>query len=317
MIEATGQQAEQDMKQMYPHQDALTAVLSEAESQTAVARAIGISPTALSHYLRGVYHEKGGSVDNINQKISAFIAQRRERADNWREKTLDLQVTKEIMQIIRVAHNARENGIIWGPAGIGKTEACRLYESREHNAILITARNSSKSVKGIIALLYKHLKRGDLKHSAAYGFDYVVERLKGTNKIIIIDQAHRLSNDAIQELQAVHDETGVPFIFVGTPLIFDRLKNPMTNTILAEMASRITIFKEFGLVPYLDDLKTICSFYGASNTEIIKLMKQKAHFGGLRIVRGILRKARYMSDGGKPSLDDVQMSIAISEYRSE
>lgn len=301
---------------MYKHKDKLQTLITEGRTQAGMAREIGISPTVLTQYLQGSYHERGGNVEKVNQKIEHWLYRTQERAEHWKEEILDLSITNRISKILKVAFASRENALIWGPAGLGKTLAVKRFAEREPNAVLVTARNSVRSVKGALILIYKGLSNKDIKGSATQIYDEIIALLKGRDKIIIVDQAHRLSNQALQELQAIYDETGVPFALIGTDTIHKRLKDPNSNTVLAEMISRITIHRHFDLTPEKNDLNAVCSMYGVDDPAIVRIMAGKSTYGGLRIVARILSKACWLA-GGMPTMKEVEDSIKITEYKGE
>lgn len=304
----------------YPHVERIESFIERNNySQNRLANEMDIGGGQLSQYRRRIYHERGGNVESINRKIDAYFRAREREAEYFEEQILQLKITAEIQKFVDVAQASKECGLLFGGAGLGKTVAIKQYQEKEPYATLVTATNSYSSVKGIISLLYENFSGSYLTKNAAYGYGYLQEVLPAQrqSRIVIIDQAHRLNNKAFQEVQALYDATGVPFVFVGTRLVYDRLKDEKKNMILAEMASRITIIKEFEIEPYQEDLQKYCAMYGVSDAKMIKLMAEKARFGGLRIVRGILRKAKKISDTGDIDITDLLFSAEMSELQTE
>jgi DNA transposition AAA+ family ATPase len=53
---------------------------------------------------------------------------------------------------------------------------------------------------------------------------YLLNRFKGSNRLIIVDQAHRLGASGIKFLFDFHSATGCPVVLIGNPEIVDVLK---------------------------------------------------------------------------------------------
>ena len=51
----------------------------------------------------------------------------------------------------------------------------------------------------------------------------VIQRLQGTKRMLIFDEADRLKSDAIESIRGLHDATGVGILFSGKPKIYERL----------------------------------------------------------------------------------------------
>ena len=298
----------------YIHLDVLNVELQAEEmTQLKLAQMIGISSGSLVAYLKQNYHEKGGSLDNINEKIATYLRRKEERGDNWLDRIVETRVMASVMRTIRLIHNMRKIGIVYGPAGIGKTTAAERYAEENHDTLTIVATPDAKSVRGVITLLYYALFHRVLKRSAMQGRLEIVDRLQGSDRLIIIDQAHKLGNDALNEITAIHDATKIAIILIGTELIFDRLRDPRAERILEELSSRIPIRREFSLEPDKEDLKAVCLAYDVTDQEIIKRMQAKGRNGGLRLICDQLKIARFIAMGQQMTMRDVLEAEKMSE----
>lgn len=96
-------------------------------NQTQLARGIGTSPASISMYLNGTYAEKGGNYETIEPKIEAFLEMQDSKAQ--REELVlgfvSTKTTRRIAEVMRDAHEGGETVVIYGQAGLGKTQAVK------------------------------------------------------------------------------------------------------------------------------------------------------------------------------------------------
>ncbi len=52
---------------------------------------------------------------------------------------------------------------------------------------------------------------------------WIVDRLKGTKRMLIFDEADLLHYRAMETIRPIHDATGCPVLFAGKPKIYERL----------------------------------------------------------------------------------------------
>jgi DNA transposition AAA+ family ATPase len=78
--------------------------------------------------------------------------------------------------------------------------------------------------------------------SVALAKSVIVEELDSRPRVILMDEADRLSNANIEHLRDIHDETGSPIILIGEPSLYGRLKARR------RVWERVTRVVEFGPV---------------------------------------------------------------------
>ena len=104
-------------------------------SISAVARACGISPSAVSTFLDRKYK---GRNDKVEKALEAFVRRHRDKkAVRVDLKYVDTSVAKKIHEIADMVHTDCEVGVIVGDAGVGKTFAVRRYTEMNPDVILI------------------------------------------------------------------------------------------------------------------------------------------------------------------------------------
>lgn len=266
--------------------------LLQTRSWRKMAKEIGLSQSTLSAYLKGEY---SGDVAKIEERIKSYLERQAERGDRWRDLIVQTSTMREIKKSLGLIHAMRKMGVIYGPAGLGKTESARRYVDDTPGVHLVTAAPDCKSVAGIIFILHQALFKEDFKVNPRVARAAIVNRLAGSDKMIIVDDADELTNEAIEELRAIHDASEVPIVMIGTEMLLERLIHPRSRRILARVSSRIPVRRLFKLEPSYQDLKLVCDAYGVQDKEVIKRLADKGKRGGLRLAVHQIKIAKLLA----------------------
>ena len=214
----------------------LDAYLSEQSGlpQSKAAAMIGVSPTALSQYRNSKYP---GDVEAVESKIEEFLRTRSAAAQAEAEKApylsagyVPTSVSEDVYKAIQYCQLERGIVVLHGDAGIGKTRgAARFVQDNPANAIYIRCTPVGGTLTAMLRQLGTALKlpatRNRLELSMA-----IHDRLKGTDKVIIIDEAQNLRFDALEELRSLSDpddltgESGTGICLIGNSQQFSRVR---------------------------------------------------------------------------------------------
>jgi DNA transposition AAA+ family ATPase len=170
---------------------------------------------------------------------------------------IELDQYLDLVAMCDFVREYRYMGLLRGPAGAGKTISAKRYRNEQP---LMTANGQSP-------VLYFQLARGEENHKAFYrrvieaitGVPYQ-KRLSAADMIseakrllrrygydlIIADEIGNMNNDGIEGARTLHDEVGIPIIFIGMD---DGFKDRMEAE-LPQFYSRIAEVLEFGLLSY-------------------------------------------------------------------
>lgn len=142
----------------------------------------------------------------------------------------DFVDTKIAMDIRAIAQLVLENGtmgLIVGPTGIGKSRCALAFKSVTPGAIYVEVRHGSYAPTGLIRLIARELGFRKPASSSAERtpvFDRVIEALRSTNRLIMIDEAYKLHDESIEVLRELHDATGCPILLFATKDLADRIE---------------------------------------------------------------------------------------------
>jgi len=148
---------------------------------------------------------------------------------------VETKVSNRILTLIQNAIELRSIGVVYGPAGVGKSMSLEAAHSIFPGSIMIRARATAKSLTRFAKLVALTMK---IKKRTAFDIeDALIEQLKGTDRPLFVDEAHHLTMDALEFLRDLHDECGIPIILVGTIDIEERVSD--TKHWYGQFASRI------------------------------------------------------------------------------
>lgn len=221
-----------------------TIMETQGISQNDLSRALGISPAALSQWMAGKYK---GNDAKIEDAVKGFIERQNEKTKTPKKKApfVMTTVSKKIFELARVCHLEGEIGVVYGEAGIGKTMTAKEYTARNSDVILIEA-DLGYTAKVLFTELHKRLGmsgRG-LIHEM---FDMVVDKLKGSGRLIVVDEAEHLPYRALELLRRVYDKAGIGIALVGMPRLIHNLRGKRGE--YAQLYSRV------GLAGKLESLR--------------------------------------------------------------
>jgi len=134
------------------------------------------------------------------------------------------QISMTIWGLLDYIRKRRAVSMIYGDSGVGKTKSVVEWAKDKSDVILLTARPTLSTTKEIMKSLAEELKtkttgtQGDIARG-------VIKKLKGTDKMIIVDEAQQLTIKAIDELRSLNDdlETRTTVVLVGNHPLYEKI----------------------------------------------------------------------------------------------
>lgn len=188
--------------------------------QTAISRALNLSTTTLNLWLKGTY---GADDKNIVEKVKAFIKREKEKSSEpiFKSDFVEISIAKTIFEIARKCHIKNKIGVIYGSAGLGKTTTVKEYAAQNPDAILVEA-DLGYTPK---VLFQKLLRKLGMTPSGSIHemHEAVIDKLRGSGRLIIIDEAEHLPYRALELMRRVYDKAGVGILLIGMPRLYYNL----------------------------------------------------------------------------------------------
>jgi DNA transposition AAA+ family ATPase len=213
-----------DNTRVKPHSEELRSALSEYRDRNQLtlsdlAKELNTSPTAISKYLNG---KPEGDVEKLESLIQDVLKneKHRQRAAN---ENFDTPVSRKMNGILRQAMATNDFTLIFGPAGVGKTCGIQLFCAEVPTCIAITASRWSNKPSDVEGMLFNTVSNREWKQNTKRA-DFLVFKLAGSNRLIIVDNAHKLTRTAIDWLFDFADATNCPVALIGNPEVLDTIR---------------------------------------------------------------------------------------------
>lgn len=239
-------------------------------SQLRVAKALGLSTSVISQYLSGNY---AGDIEATETKISQWLDLETQRAERpFLESTgiIQTRAVTLITQALFVAARDRDMVVITGPAGAGKTTTLQSYAKGNSSSILIEA-DHGYTAMALFVELCDHLSlptKGTLHEL----LQRVVEKLKDSGRLIIVDEAEHLPYRALELLRRVHDKSHVPLALVGMPRLRKNLQGDHNH--YAQLWSRVGFVKSVDLLSEKDEDAFVASRIGSVPDDVMDAIRK-------------------------------------------
>lgn len=224
-------------------------------------------------------------------------------------------------------------GLVVGVPGCGKTAAARAYAAEHAHARLITMGARASSEAAALGIILEALCGDELPPARAasdlhrlivkalrFGpeaFRFTAERLSDEGaqgpSILLIDEAHSISQHAADCIRDLADEVKVAVVFVGN---LDLYNNWFPETARSRIASQQFISRIAVRVVIeevrSDDVNAIVAARGMTGQAELGFLARVAGCAGhLRAVDNVLKIALYNTGARMPRLDDLKTAAAM------
>ena len=269
-----------------------------------VAKQIGYSAAVISTYLQGKYT---GDIEKLEWAVASFLMRQEEIEAMPKELIPFCPITNAdiVFQIARTCHLEQEIGVLVGEAGTGKTKAAKEYSKQNPDVIFIEA-DLSFTTKVFFRELHKKL--GMDGNGGIYDlFADCVEKLKDSNRLIIIDEAENLPYRALDMVRRLYDKANIGILLIGLPRLIANLRGKRGE--FKQLYSRV------GIVMALDefsesDTKLIVQTIFPNTNGLYKTFHELAKGNGRKLEKLILRTSRAARSGRRDITEKLVKNAA-------
>lgn len=217
-------------------------------TNVALARSLSYSDGVLSQYRAKEGNKYAGDTKKLERAIELFLRSESRRLDHDAE-LIRTKETRMVMNTFELIKTTDDVGVIFAPAGYGKTSGCKLWCLDDPTALFLTLdewgrgpralenkmwdlmdfrRSKDRSVgvdhslsaAGSDASVEGSEKAREKRRRQSRG-EYLVEKLNGSRRLVIIDNAHKATAGAIRWVFDFYDATRCPVALVGNPELMD------------------------------------------------------------------------------------------------
>lgn len=207
-------------------------------AQLAEAMGSGYSRGTLSRFKNiDSQVKRTGDLDRVVRGINRFLETIARRAEAPTPKEfVETHAAKKMLVLIAKTIELNCIGLIFSDASRGKTLTLRAAAAIHPGSILVRVMQSIRSPGGFAKHLAKSLNiRG--ADSMLKAQMLLIDKLQGTGRALMIDEAHQMRNETLEFLRDLHDECGVPIIMAGTLQINDRVNDQ--DLFFGQFSSRV------------------------------------------------------------------------------
>lgn len=271
----------------------------------------GIPSGTLSPFCLGSY---AGNKDRIAREIFKFkqmLETTADRADGVPVEPgfFSTPTAERLRGLLVIAQMGRITLGATGP-GTGKTMIMKEYQASVTNCWTATMSPTTKTLSAMmfevmraIGMIAKGGWNRQLSHQ-------IVERIGSRRGLLVIDEANHLELDAIEEIRAWHDRTGVGICLLGNEELIQRIENGPRRDAFARLNSRIAQ-RHVQNLPLAGDVEAFCDAWGIVDPAMRNFLERVAltpGAGGLRECRQIVESAAMlaMADERAVSFSDLK-----------
>jgi len=277
----------------------LQAMQDKGHTQASVARAIGYSGSALNQWMAGKYK---GDVKGIEHAVKGFLEREVEKGISRKIQLRFVMTTTaaKVFEAARMCHLDGEIGVAIGPVGVGKTTDVKEYASRNSDVILVEA-DLGYTARDLFRELHKKCGfdgTGNINKMK----DDIIDRLKDSGRLIIIDEAEHLPVKALDLMRRINDKAGVGILFCGLERFMENLR--------LRQADFAYLYTRIGFKVALDslqksDIESIVLDAIPESGNLWKTFDVESHGNGRILSKLIARSLRLAELNGVPVTTEI------------
>ncbi len=242
---------------MYQHvvNELLEFMEYSGKSRQQIAKETGISSSAISQFLNGKY---GGDNEEIAKNLINYlkVAQKRVSANKHTCFYEELDNTKRVLVACYHAHTRNDITLVFGDAGAGKTTALEYYRDTNAGVVMITANSCTASASAILKLISQKIGKTITGKKDAL-MNELVNHFRGTNRLIIIDEADHLTIAALQAVRNLNDEAKIGIVLSGNSKIYNQMLIGSKSSELQQLRTRIVVRRKVENLYTLEEFRHI------------------------------------------------------------
>ena len=208
-------------------------------SNRALSDALGMSSAVISTWLNGSYK---GDVTGLEGRVLAYLdtLALQEAAPQVESGFLDTRVAQRLFGSLERIWETLDLGIVTGPAGAGKTQGCLKYRELKPTAIYICILPWMRDDWAVTRLLVRAISQ---RRDDRRDMDWVCDKLTGSKRLLIVDDAHELSGSGYKLLIKLQDVTGMAVALVGNEVMVEDIRGHTVHARRrsSQMVSRVGV----------------------------------------------------------------------------
>lgn len=190
-----------------------------------LARRTSIKESAISAFRNNKWKGSAGTHFSTATMLAKAVTQlvKQRQADETKiGGFVYTRIARAIWDVAEYAIKRRMIGVFVIPAGCGKTMALDAIYEDKPGSVLVTVTGTRAARKPFLQSLSRALGLSESGRAEDLQ-DAVIERLRGSDRLVMIDEAHKLQVAALDTIREIWDAAKVPIILAGTPTFLQSL----------------------------------------------------------------------------------------------
>lgn len=248
-------------------------------SLAAIASMINRSTAAVSQYINKKYP---GDIPELERDIANLLR---------REEDLEFvtgpqvfcktQASTLIWEVLQYCDQKQKMGAALAPSGTGKTETCKEYKRQNRATVFVTADITTRTPGLILRLLISRVGGIGSYASISEKLHALIDRLKDSRRLVIIDDAHFLKWEAFELVRKIHDCARVGVVYVGQEMLYEQMRGRDSRAYLFDQIfSRIAIKRDRFSILKKDVKAVVGSIVNGLDSDCLDYLFQRARGKG-------------------------------------
>jgi DNA transposition AAA+ family ATPase len=210
--------------EVLPYNETLRSKLEAYRSENNLSREqlgkrLGISGTAVSRYLNCKFE---GNIKRFEGLAADFLKAEEQRKEQ-QIVIFDTSVALDIEAALHTIRKTNDIGLVTGNAGIGKSKAVERFKALNPTSIVISGSKWCRNFPEMVREFWNSIETsgwgGKVKK-----IDFILERFVDSNRLVILDNAHRFSKGGFEFIFDFYDATRCPIGMIGNPEVIERIQ---------------------------------------------------------------------------------------------
>lgn len=267
-------------------------------SQAKAGAQLGVSATVINQYLKGTYP---GDVAKIDRAVQQLIERHQSKTKDVPTDFVATPTAKNIIEACGLAHAMRDIYLVIGEAGLGKTMALKQYAETNANVVMLEV-DPTYSARVLLTELCNTLGVTTARNNHAM-MSAIIDKLKGSDRLLIVDEAELLTYKPLEILRRIHDKTGIGIVLAGMPRLRANLRGSRGE--YKQLFSRIGLALDIKTRLPAADIGQFCEV--ALGTDEFNERLNKVSGGNARRLNKLLRGINHMSNVNKAPVDEAMI----------
>lgn len=278
---------------------------------------IGCARKAVRRFMEGRYEHNDS---NMARKLDRWLKKSDPALGGMPQAFVSTRIAKKMLGVIDQIHGRKSMGAIIGPSGVSKSTVLAYVEAGYiTNSQHIELTSTDKTITQALRRIAGELGLNDQYHTQRL-MRNIILHLRGTDRLLMIDEAHYLDKRAMNAIRDIHKGTKCPIVLVGTQDLlgtiddFDQFHGQMKSlvamtyniTVEANASSGKPLYTLDEMMEYAKSMNIRLTISGASEvTDQANILG----WGGLRLAAYLLLNANLLARGKPVSEKHVNKAL--------